>query len=143
MKPAFDRSLELLKLDYVDLYLMHWPFAWEFHGYEFEDLKAGVDEKGHHLAIDVPFIDTYRAMEQLVKDGRAKAIGKTNGLAVYSDLLIISYLYFSSGVSNFTIPMLEELLSKCEIIPAVNQVSCANVFVINVHKMKMCIFYHR
>ncbi|ORY91201.1 NADP-dependent oxidoreductase domain-containing protein [Syncephalastrum racemosum] len=100
VKPAFERSLELLKLDYVDLYLMHWPFAWEFHGYEFKDLKGGIDEKGHYQTIDVPFIDTYRAMEQLVKDGRTRAI----------------------GVSNFTIPMLEELLSKCEIPPAVNQV---------------------
>jgi diketogulonate reductase-like aldo/keto reductase len=48
----------------------------------------------------VPTIDTWRAMEKLVKDGVVRSI----------------------GVSNFTIPMLEELLSQCEISPAVNQI---------------------
>ncbi|KAI9472036.1 MAG: aldose reductase [Benjaminiella poitrasii] len=48
----------------------------------------------------VPIIDTWRAMEKLVKDGKACSI----------------------GVPNFTIPMHGDLLSKCENPPAVNQV---------------------
>lgn len=95
--PAMDLSLKNLKMDYVDLYLMHWPISWEFKGYEFSQIGGdSKDMKQTH----VPVIDTWRAMEQLVKDGKARSI----------------------GVSNFTIPMLEDLLSKCEIPPAVNQV---------------------
>lgn len=83
-------------MDYTDLYLIHWPFSWEFKGYEFEDIKEEKDVKVTH----VPIIDTWRAMEALVKDKKTRSI----------------------GVSNFTIPMLEDLLKQCEIPPAVNQV---------------------
>ncbi|KAG1472493.1 hypothetical protein G6F56_001504 [Rhizopus delemar] len=96
VRPVLERSLEHLQMEYVDLYLMHWPFAWEFRGYEFADLKLD----GPPKIIDVPIIDTWREMEKLVKDGKTRSI----------------------GVSNFTIPMLQDLLSKCEIPPAVNQI---------------------
>ncbi|KAG0744374.1 hypothetical protein G6F57_004797 [Rhizopus arrhizus] len=96
VRPVFERSLKNLQMDYVDLYLIHWPFSWEFKGYEFEDME----ENGDMQITNVPIIDTWREMEKLVKDGKARSI----------------------GVSNFTIPMLEDLLSQCEIPPAVNQV---------------------
>lgn len=71
---AFDRSLEKLKTDFVDLYLIHWP----------------IREKR---------LDTWRALEQLYHDKRARAI----------------------GVCNYYEPHLDELLEIAEIIPAVNQ----------------------
>lgn len=52
---AFEESLERLGLDYVDLYLIHWPTP-EFDAY----------------------IDTYKALEKLYNDGRVKAIGVCN-----------------------------------------------------------------
>lgn len=74
---AYEASLERLGLDYLDLYLIHWP---------------------------QPMYDTYveswKAMEQLYKDGRVKAI----------------------GVSNFQPAHLDRLAAECEIVPAVNQV---------------------
>jgi 2,5-diketo-D-gluconate reductase A len=73
----FDHSLELLGLDYVDLYLIHWP-------------------RPHH---DL-YVETWRALEKIYADGRAKAI----------------------GVSNFQIPHLQRLLDETEIVPAVNQI---------------------
>lgn len=73
--PAFELSLKNLGMDYVDLYLIHWSFAWKFTGYGFDDWKTLQDENGHVEPIDVSFIDTWREMEKLVKDGRAKSIG--------------------------------------------------------------------
>ncbi|OGL22014.1 hypothetical protein A2707_01525 [Candidatus Saccharibacteria bacterium RIFCSPHIGHO2_01_FULL_45_15] len=74
---AFDKSLERLGLDYVDLYLIHWP----------------VPQLGK-------YVDTWRALEEIYKQGRAKAI----------------------GVCNFNIDHLEKLMAASEIKPAVNQI---------------------
>ena len=72
---AFDACLKRLGLDYVDLYLIHWPVA------------------GKRL-------DSWRALERIHEDGRARSI----------------------GVSNFLVPHLEELLGKATRVPAVNQI---------------------
>ncbi|MEU3606669.1 aldo/keto reductase [Streptomyces sp. NPDC035033] len=74
---AFDASLERLGLDYVDLYLIHWP----------------VPEKD-------AYVDTYRAFEKILSEGRAKAI----------------------GVSNFLPEHLERLTAETSVVPAVNQI---------------------
>lgn len=74
---AFDASLERLGLDYIDLYLIHWP-------------TPKYDQ----------YVNTYKAMEKIYKDGRSKAI----------------------GVCNFDIEHLERLLNECEVVPVVNQV---------------------
>ncbi|KOG55337.1 oxidoreductase [Streptomyces griseoflavus] len=52
---AFDESLNKLGLEYVDLYLIHWP-----------------------LPAQGTFVDTYRAFEKIYEEGRAKAIGVSN-----------------------------------------------------------------
>lgn len=60
---AFDRSLELLGLDYVDLYLIHWPVA-------------------------VLRLDTWRALERLTLDGRVRDIGVSNYMARHIDEIL-------------------------------------------------------
>ncbi|WP_105970149.1 aldo/keto reductase [Streptomyces geranii] len=62
---AFDTSLDKLGLEYVDLYLIHWPQP----------------AKGK-------FVDTYKAFEKLAADGRAKAIGVSNFLPEHLDRLL-------------------------------------------------------
>ncbi|MGA4838670.1 aldo/keto reductase [Streptomyces sp. G45] len=74
---AFDTSLAKLGLDYVDLYLIHWP-----------------------MPDNDRYIDTYKAFEKILADGRAKAI----------------------GVSNFLPEHLERLIDATSVIPAVNQI---------------------
>lgn len=72
---AFEKSRGKLGLDYIDLYLIHWPV------------------KGK-------YIDTWRALEKLYKDGRVRAI----------------------GVCNFQIHHLLDIFESGSIIPMVNQV---------------------
>ncbi|MER7998302.1 aldo/keto reductase [Streptomyces sp. NPDC095613] len=61
---AFDASLDRLGLDYVDLYLIHWPMP-----------SLG------------RYVDTYKAFEKIYSDGRAKAIGVSNFLPEHLDRL--------------------------------------------------------
>src|SRR5580765_8679362 len=71
VKLAFEASLKKLQLDYVDLYLIHTPFAFR-PGDEQDPRDASgkvIYDKG------VTLLDTWRAMEGLVDEGRCKAIG--------------------------------------------------------------------
>jgi diketogulonate reductase-like aldo/keto reductase len=71
VKPAFDASLKRLQLDYIDLYLIHTPFA--FQPGEEQDPR---DENGKVIYDEgVTLLDTWRALESLVDEGRCKAIG--------------------------------------------------------------------
>jgi len=72
---ACDASLQRLGMEYLDLYLVHWPVS-------------GLRN------------ETYRALTQLLKMGKVRAI----------------------GVSTFTIRHLDELLAQTDIVPAVNQI---------------------
>src|SRR6478672_9573241 len=71
VKPAFEASLKKLQLDYVDLYLIHTPFAFQ-PGDEQDPRDASgnvIYDRG------VTLLDTWRALESLVDEGRCKAIG--------------------------------------------------------------------
>ena len=74
---AMDASLERLGMEYVDLYLIHWLQP-----------KRGT------------YVDTWKALIQLQKDGKAKSI----------------------GVCNFTVEALEELYAETGVRPVINQV---------------------
>ncbi|KAJ7095485.1 NADP-dependent oxidoreductase domain-containing protein [Mycena crocata] len=118
---SFDESLQNLGLDYVDLYLMHFPQTVQYPGaslslsssiilrdkwtvafaggYERPSTWEGVMKD--LTIVDTPtFNDTWAEMERIHATGRARAI----------------------GVSNFSIKTLEELLKTAKIVPAVNQV---------------------
>ena len=71
VKPAFEASLKKLQLDYVDLYLIHTPFAFQ-PGDEQDPRDANgnmIYDKG------VTLLDTWSALESLVDEGKCKAIG--------------------------------------------------------------------
>jgi aldehyde reductase len=71
VEPAFEKSLERLGLDYLDLYLIHTPFA-----FQPGDEQDPRDQNGNVLYDkEVTLLDTWRAMESLVDHGRCRAIG--------------------------------------------------------------------
>ena len=71
VKPAFEASLKKLQLDYVDLYLIHTPFA-----FQPGDAQDPRDANGNVIYdTGVKLLDTWRALEELVAEGKCKAIG--------------------------------------------------------------------
>src|SRR3954468_16909819 len=71
VKPAFEASLKRLQLDYLDLYLIHTPFA-----FQPGDVQDPRDANGNVIYDNqVTLSDTWRALEELVREGKCKAIG--------------------------------------------------------------------
>lgn len=96
VEPTCRQSLLNLGLDYIDLYLIHWPVAFREGP---ESVPRGPD--GKVLFSDVDIMATYRAMEDLVRKGLVRSI----------------------GVSNFNSAQLQRVVAECAIKPVVNQVS--------------------
>jgi len=98
VEEAIDLSLKNLGLDYVDLYLMHWPIALNPNGsHPLIPLRL---DGSRDIQKEWDFTKTWSLMEKLIKSGKAKSI----------------------GVSNFSVHNLKILLKSAEIQPAVNQV---------------------
>jgi diketogulonate reductase-like aldo/keto reductase len=96
VKPAFEGSLRRLQLDYADCYLIHTPFA-----FQPGDEQDPRDERGQVIYDrGLTLIETWQALEQLVDDGRCRAI----------------------GLSDVTLDKLREIVAAARIKPAVVQV---------------------
>ena len=71
VKPAFEASLKRLQLDYLDLYLIHTPFA-----FQPGDVQDPRDANGNVIYDKgVTLLETWGALEELVDEGKCKAIG--------------------------------------------------------------------
>lgn len=78
VKAAVQRSLERLKTNYVDLYLIHWPMGYKDSTPGEGEVLFPADDKGIVQFSDVDYVDTWKAMEALVDEGLVKSIGLSN-----------------------------------------------------------------
>ena len=73
VRPACLQTLEELNLDYLDLYLIHWPV-----GYKKSKLKIPYNDDGTIAISDVHYTETWSALEEIVNDGLVRHIGLSN-----------------------------------------------------------------
>ncbi|MBD9564048.1 aldo/keto reductase [Pseudomonas sp. PDM09] len=96
VKPAFEASCQRLQADYIDCYLIHTPFA--FQPGDDQDPR---DVLGHVIYDGkITLLDTWRALESLVDEGRCKSI----------------------GLSDITLEALKEIVAAARIKPSVVQI---------------------
>jgi aldehyde reductase len=96
VQPAFESSCGRLQLDYIDLYLIHTPFA--FQPGDNQDPRDQNDNVIYDN--DISLMDTWRAMEKLVNSGKCKAI----------------------GLSDVSLEQVQEIFKSARIKPSVVQV---------------------
>lgn len=73
VEPALDASLKDLGLEYVDLFLMHWPSA-----FKSGDNLFPKDSNDKTIPGDADYTETWKGLEAVAKKGKAKAIGISN-----------------------------------------------------------------
>lgn len=93
--PTCQKSLENFGLDYIDLYLIHWPVAQKLT--KLDSSQPFQDA----VCVDYDYLETWKGMEKCVELGLAKSI----------------------GVSNFNSKQIERVLNNCSIKPVMNQVN--------------------
>nr|CAH7735952.1 unnamed protein product [Callosobruchus chinensis] len=99
VEPTLRKTLADLGLDYLDLYLIHWPCAFK----EGDNLMPeDPNNEGKVLFSDVDYVDTWKAMENVYNKGLVKTI----------------------GISNFNKKQVTRLLENAKVVPAVNQIEC-------------------
>ena len=95
---CLEETLSALGIEYLDLWLMHWPVPMNPKGNN--PLFPKHEDGSRDLDTEWNFVQTWKHMEKVLKSGKVKAI----------------------GVSNFSVAFLEKLLETAEVTPAANQI---------------------
>ena len=99
-RQALQRTLQDLQLNQLDLWLMHWPFAFAERTIPEGGLRDALGKPNPKLTIEEEYVETWKSMEQLQREGLVKYI----------------------GVSNFRRDQIEHLLQLGLSKPVVNQI---------------------
>ncbi|XP_070559211.1 aldo-keto reductase 1B-like [Ptychodera flava] len=110
VKSGFLRSLESLQLEYLDLFLIHTPVA-----YQRGDQIFPKGDDGYPIFADVDYIETWKGMECLVEEGLVRSI----------------------GLSNFNEKQIRRVLEVATIKPVINQIE-VNPYFTNTALIEFC-----
>lgn len=99
VRKGFEISLKNLQLNYIDLFMLHWPVSFKEEPEEGYEMESDFDEKEHELD-DYDVVSIWKEMEKLVKSGKVRSLGICN-----------------HGIENT-----EKILKNCDIKPAVVQI---------------------
>ncbi|TBU02013.1 aldo-keto reductase [Hamiltosporidium magnivora] len=95
VKEGVIQTLRHLKLEYLDLYLVHWPVSFKSKN----NYETDRDKEGNPILLDFDPVSVWKQMEELVESGLTKSI----------------------GVANFGTQNLTKILENCRIKPVINQ----------------------
>lgn len=98
VEECLDKSLKALGVDYVDMYLIHWPVLLNPNGND--DKFPTLPDGKRDIIYDWKHTDAWKQMEALLSTGKVRGI----------------------GVSNYSKKYLEQLLAGCTVVPAINQI---------------------
>jgi aldehyde reductase len=110
VRGALEHTLKQLNLQYLDLYLIHWPI-----GYPVSKELFPKNEAGEPLHTNFDLKDTWRAMEDMVNAGLTKSI----------------------GISNFNIEQVDYIVANAKIQPVTNQFE-VHPYLLNKDLIKHC-----
>ncbi|KAI1343222.1 NADP-dependent oxidoreductase domain-containing protein [Xylariaceae sp. FL0016] len=96
---GLSKSLKALGLDYVDLFLVHWPVGMNPNGNDDRFPKLA-DNETRDITWDHDHVATWKQMEALLDGGKTKSI----------------------GVCNYSVPYMQQLLKHAKVVPAINQI---------------------
>lgn len=107
---AINISLANLGLEYLDLYLIHWPMGYKEGAGDFP-----TGEDGKMIYAETDYLDTWKGMEDVHKAGLAKSI----------------------GISNFNSQQITRILDNCTVKPVMNQIE-VHPYLTNEDLIKFC-----
>ncbi|KAI1391836.1 Aldo/keto reductase [Hypoxylon trugodes] len=95
---GLEKSLKALGLEYIDLFLVHWPVGMNPNGND--DRFPKLPDGSRDIVWEHDHVATWKSLEKLLETGKVRGI----------------------GVCNYSKPYLEQLLAKSDVVPAINQI---------------------
>jgi len=106
VETGLNTTLKNLGLDYLDLYLIHWPTAFKYAG-EDERMPGGFDIKTLEIDDSADYVETWKCLEKIYRESK-----KLKNI----------------GVSNFNTFQLNRILNETETVPQINQIEIHGYF---------------